>query len=217
MPPDAPTVGDAIRAPATQWMVDAWHRAGAWSSAHPMWHVVVSLFVIVIFLTMTAFHFRNIVSNLVIRRVFGTIPLPTIAESARRIQAAEARRAETMERLAQELEEHVMVMLAQVQTGEIPLTLAVNTPDERQVIEAMLARIYNVRVVATSNGQARAPKAVNRESVPTAWARLLVDDDEEGTPCPTTIEKPKPEPEKKTRKARAKKLPASRPPKNIPG
>lgn len=216
------------------WLLDAWHKADAWTTDHSVWTVLVgSIFSIVVIL-LTARVLSNIAAKLVVRRVFGADRVQLPAESMRQVTQAQAEAARVIAEQQREITEEIGRMHATMQTeiramletirnGSVPLTIAVSTREERQTLEALIMRerpapriVTRRRTqVARVDGQPIPPAPEQEETAPTAWERILLEDDEDGTPCPTpTTTEPTPEPQsppqppkaaKKTAKPRAPK------------
>jgi hypothetical protein len=207
------------------WLTDACLKADTWLNVHAVWGSILGTAMSALVILVTLRVMASIVTKLVVRRVFGEagqIQIP--AESARQAAQAQAN-------AAQEIADHQRVMideigrtraamradlqriLASLRNNTLPLTLVVETPEERQALEALISR-QAPRTVVRQVGRTsrRDAEQVTDPAVPTAWARILTEDDEEGTPCPatTTIAPPptpteEPKPAKKAIKPRAPK------------
>lgn len=204
------------------WLANAFHHVQEWGTVHPVWWTLIAA---TVWLVSLVFGFRiltTLITRRVIREVFGDSKLPTLGESAREIQqarssaAAEIRQIQTgltreVNQISQALRTDIRAMAGAVRNGSVPLTLAVETIEERQILEAMLTRAANVQVVVAppqARSRRRPQPDQNREDVATAWTRILEDENEEGE-CPTTTSQPEPPPAPKKPEPK-KKQPAKR-------
>ncbi len=195
------------------WLSHACHTVAGWASAH---FAPVPFILGLVIVPLAVWAVSLLATRMTVRRVFGNRPLPTVQQSAAQIQQAQAESARLMTQARDELAASMTGMLNQMQAdvermveaaqeGELPLTVVVQSPEERQILESMITR-GNTRVVyrQVTTNTTRTTKL--REELPTAWDRILSDDEDGSCPKkPTSETKPKAPPKRPPAKPKAPK------------
>ena len=176
------------------------HSSG--SEPHDYLFVVMVIMVVVALFFGVGLVMLDALAKRVAKRVLADQGLRDQAAIARETQTARETMNDAIRRMSREVSEHMDTLTEHLRDNNIPLTIAVDSAEGRQILEAMITRTRPNVIVRTAARRSRAQieDEMEHENAPTVWARILQDDDEEGTPCPKIEpELPKsPKPQKKS-------------------
>jgi alpha-mannosidase len=178
-----------------QLLVNGWHQALGWVDAHPTRAVCLVAILLLGLFTLATRVMTRLVTRRVVRQVFGDIPITSVQPWAATIRLAHEQAGQAItesqehaqqaiEEMNEQVRERLLELIEMARNNEIPFQIVVDNPEDRQALEAAIARIQP-RVVyrkppeyGHKRGHKRRTKAEKEreESVPTAWTRVLGDE-----------------------------------------
>jgi hypothetical protein len=171
------------------WLSAHWHEFDAWMnapvSARTVWLVVGVPIIFWALVRVTVWY----TSRKVIRDVFGAnadLSLPTLGHLARQAREEQETYDQEMAQMRREWVAYMRANLSAVRSRQIPLTFLVDTPEGQRYLETLLNRMRGDASVQVAPRRRNEPEPDPASIVPapTAWDRILQNDDEEGVVCP---------------------------------